>query len=306
MLAFKKIPIFLIIVYSCLSCDIFAVAGNSEILTELNPPRPEAKLPDIKPNKISPSIPKTDLLIDTPSTNSLLNGPITGYKNNTATNSERNFEPELILLPASKDNVTKNIDLVLEPYMQEVKHRLFTNWFPPRNEPNRSTVVLFRVAKNGKLLTCSVIQTSNSASVDMAAFDAVYSSAPFQPLPEKFKNPYIDIQYTFNSNEFDRSKVNNMGYYMRELENIIRTKWKPTKYEQDKKVVLLFRISKEGELLSCSYYKTSGVLGADSAAMDSVYYAKPFFKPLPPEIKSPYVDILFNFSYDEFGIVKYR
>ncbi len=102
----------------------------------------------------------------------------------------------------------------------------------------------------------------------------------------------------------DAIKEPDFGPYMRELQRRIKMNWDPPKGNESKRVVLLFKIAKDGRLLSCRVFKSSGLQNADSAALNAVKLAAPF-KPLPPEFKGQSIDIQFTFDYNVFGATKY-
>lgn len=102
----------------------------------------------------------------------------------------------------------------------------------------------------------------------------------------------------------DAIKQPDFGPYMKELTRRIKMNWDPPKGNESKRVVLLFKIAKDGRLLSCSVFKSSGLQNADNAAINAVKLAAPF-RPLPPEYKGANVDIQFTFDYNVFGASKY-
>ncbi len=102
----------------------------------------------------------------------------------------------------------------------------------------------------------------------------------------------------------DAIKEPDFGPYMRELQRRIKMNWDPPKGNESKRVVLLFKIAKDGRLLSCSVFKSSGLQNADKAALNAVHLAAPF-RPLPPEFKGQSIDIQFTFDYNVFGATKY-
>ena len=57
---------------------------------------------------------------------------------------------------------------------------------------------------------------------------------------------------------------------MRELQRRIKMNWDPPKGNESKRVVLLFKIAKDGRLLSCRVNKSSGLPSADQAALKAV------------------------------------
>ena len=91
---------------------------------------------------------------------------------------------------------------------------------------------------------------------------------------------------------------------MRELQRRIKMNWEPPKGNESKRVVLLFRIGRDGRLLSNKVLKSSGLAVADNAAKAAVELTAPF-KPLPPEYKGSSVDIQFTFDYNVFGATSY-
>ena len=102
----------------------------------------------------------------------------------------------------------------------------------------------------------------------------------------------------------DTIKEPDFGPYMKELQRRIKMNWDPPKGNESKRVVLLFKIAKDGRLLSCSVFKSSGLPNADNAAINAVKLAAPF-RPLPPEYKGQNIDIQFTFDYNVFGATKY-
>ncbi len=103
----------------------------------------------------------------------------------------------------------------------------------------------------------------------------------------------------------DAIREPDFGPYMRELQRRIKMNWDPPKGNESKRVVLLFKIAKDGQLRSCSVYKSSGLPSADKAAIHAVQATAPF-KPLPPEYKGDVIDIQFTFDYNVFGASGYQ
>ena len=92
------------------------------------------------------------------------------------------------------------------PYMRELQRRIKLNWDPPKGNESKTVVLLFKIAKDGRLLSCRVHRSSGLPSADQAALKAVELTAPFRPLPADFKGQNIDIQFTFDYRVFGASK----------------------------------------------------------------------------------------------------
>lgn len=102
----------------------------------------------------------------------------------------------------------------------------------------------------------------------------------------------------------DAIREPDFGPYMRELQRRIKMNWDPPKGNESKRVVLLFKIARDGRLLSVRVFKSSGLPNADKAAINAVELTAPF-KPLPPEYKGSSIDIQFTFDYNVFGATSY-
>lgn len=92
------------------------------------------------------------------------------------------------------------------PYMRELQRRIKYNWDPPKGNESKRVVLMFKIAKDGRLLSCRVHKSSGLPSADQAALKAVELTAPFRPLPSDFKGQSIDIQFTFDYNVFGASR----------------------------------------------------------------------------------------------------
>lgn len=92
------------------------------------------------------------------------------------------------------------------PYMRELQRRIKMNWDPPKGNESKRVVLLFKIAKDGRLISCRVNKSSGLPSADQAALKAVELTAPFRPLPADFKGQSIDIQFTFDYNVFNATR----------------------------------------------------------------------------------------------------
>lgn len=107
-------------------------------------------------------------------------------------------------------NGTPGIDAIKEPdfgpYMRELQNRIKRNWEPPKGEESRRVVLLFTIARDGRLISVNVSKSSGLAAADNAAINAVKLTAPFKPLPAEYKKNSVDIQFTFDYNVFGAKK----------------------------------------------------------------------------------------------------
>ncbi len=101
-------------------------------------------------------------------------------------------------------NGKPGIDAIKEPdfgpYMKELQRRIKMNWDPPKGNESKRVVLLFKIARDGRLLNVNVHKSSGLEAADKAAINAVKLTAPFRPLPPEFKGDHVDIQFTFDYN----------------------------------------------------------------------------------------------------------
>ena len=107
-------------------------------------------------------------------------------------------------------NGAPGIDAIKEPdfgpYMKELQRRIKMNWDPPKGNESKRVVLLFKIARDGRLISVQVHRSSGLPAADNAAISAVKLTAPFRPLPPEFKGNSIDIQFTFDYNVLGASR----------------------------------------------------------------------------------------------------
>ena len=106
-------------------------------------------------------------------------------------------------------NGAPGIDAIKEPdfgpYMRELQRRIKMNWDPPKGNESKRVVLLFKISKDGRLLSVGIHKSSGLPAADNAAINAVKLTAPFRPLPPEFRGNSVDIQFTFDYNVLDAS-----------------------------------------------------------------------------------------------------
>ena len=120
-------------------------------------------------------------------------------KSNISNNTFSTPSPTLST-PSSTSSTHQTTEPDFGPYMKELQRKIKLNWHPPKGQESKKVILLFKIAKNGQLLSCRVYKSSGSANVDQAALNAVKMTAPFQALPSGYKGTNIDIQFTFDYN----------------------------------------------------------------------------------------------------------
>ncbi len=102
-----------------------------------------------------------------------------------------------------KDQInTKEADF--DSYIKELQIKIKQNWDPPKGTESKRVVVIFKIARDGRLISHRVYKSSGLAAADRAAMHAVELTAPFKPLPPEYKGDSVDIQFTFDCNVLNK------------------------------------------------------------------------------------------------------
>lgn len=100
----------------------------------------------------------------------------------------------------------------------------------------------------------------------------------------------IEIQQTDDS----------IQQYMNNMQHTVKANWNPkTNSENSTRVVLKYRIHKNGEISNIEVLKSSGDKKMDETAIEAVRKSSPLAE-LPEAIKENYVDVNFSFDYNIF------
>jgi TonB family protein len=84
--------------------------------------------------------------------------------------------------------------------------------------------------------------------------------------------------------------------YIREVQKKIKRNWHPPKGDKSTRIVVLFKISRDGRLLKVKINNSENPK-ADAAAIVAVMKSAPF-SPFPAESKDKDVDVQFTFDYN--------
>lgn len=232
---------------------------------------------------------------------------------------------------------------VWNPYLRELQHNVYRNWEPRGKFKDCPIVLNAKIDRDGKLLSLHLQKSSGGIEADKAAMAAVAVTAPFRALPAGYKNQDISVLFTFdnkylnvtnyidtipsdlstntssipsssNTNNYstpttssaniDAAKsVSDWGPYMKSMQHKIKRNWKPPHEDETEKIVVMFKIAKDGKLLSLQLVKSSGNPNADRAALLAIETSAPF-NTLPPEYKGKNLTIQFTFDYNVFNVTR--
>jgi TonB family protein len=91
-------------------------------------------------------------------------------------------------------------DINFGPFMAELEKRIKRNWVPPRGAESRKVLLLFYLARDGRVLKVDTKESSGDDDADRAAIAAVEASAPFMAFPPQVKEDVLPVEFTFDYN----------------------------------------------------------------------------------------------------------
>ena len=181
------------------------------------PPKPEQKPAPTPKQQAKPPQPKIKPLIGTPKKPEKTQPVV----KSTEASQAQSAQPSQLPMIASVDRqaaagtatnqpnyengsgapgVNVQADLDFGPYMAYLKRTMKRNWAPPKSASSKRVVVRFIIAKDGRLLSKKIVQTSGDEVMDQSALSAVDLSAPFRPLPSAFREDSQPIDFDFDLN----------------------------------------------------------------------------------------------------------
>ena len=96
----------------------------------------------------------------------------------------------------------------MKEYVKNTQKKIRENWKLPVTNNGGVAKVLFKIDRNGKLLSCDIKQSSGNKINDESALNAVKKTAPFDKFPENTdkKLNEISIIMSFDYYVFDVNK----------------------------------------------------------------------------------------------------
>lgn len=86
-------------------------------------------------------------------------------------------------------------------YVDIIHRKIMSNWFPDPNyiRPGSEVVILvyFRVQRKGEITELKLVSGSGEEILDKSAISAILNSKPLPPLPDKFEDNYLGVNFRF-------------------------------------------------------------------------------------------------------------
>ena len=82
-------------------------------------------------------------------------------------------------------------------YLEGLQRKIGTKWFRPGVAPGTTTVIYFRIQRDGTITESDYVSRSGNSTFDRAALSAVRSASPLNPLPFAYSGTYLGVHLTF-------------------------------------------------------------------------------------------------------------
>ena len=90
------------------------------------------------------------------------------------------------------------------PYIERVVQEVRAHWYeliPESAEMKKGKLAIeFAITREGSVVNMHLVATSGDVALDRAAWGGINGSNPFQPLPNEFKGPYLELRFRFYYN----------------------------------------------------------------------------------------------------------
>ena len=199
----------------------------------------------------------------------------------------------------SKQDSIKTNKLFID-YLREIEINIQRNWIPPVENKSQRVVVRLTIGKDGKILDTKILRTESEKANKQALL--ALEKTTFLPLPKEYNGDTVEILFNFDNNFVKAISARNSSQnsktpsnateilymsidwapYIRNIENKIKSNWKPVKKERSTRTVAEYTINKKGELLNTKIIQSSGADEVDEQALFAIKNSAPF-EPLPQE-----------------------
>lgn len=107
------------------------------------------------------------------------------------------------------NNPTRNqqVQADFSSYMETVQEKLQKNWVTPDFLEEGHVRVLFKIDREGNVISGDILESSGNSLYDESAVNAIHKSEPFGQFPENTTRQYITVNYSFDTSFVKTDKV---------------------------------------------------------------------------------------------------
>ncbi len=92
-------------------------------------------------------------------------------------------------------------------YMASVRTKIFQKWTPPNVLEEGHAGIVFKLDKNGNVISAYVKESSGNTLYDQSAINSVQQAAPYPKFPDSASRDNITVMYSFDSSIVDKDEV---------------------------------------------------------------------------------------------------
>jgi TonB family protein len=166
---------------------------------KIDEPKPVIAEPKPEPPKTEPKKPEKNTVPLSPFGKSTKKGsetpPPAPVPPSTA-NQQPSTTPEV---PVGGAGITalEGGDFPYTLYLEGMQRKIGTKWFRPGVNPGTTTIIYFRIQRDGTISDADYVTKSGNPTFDRAALSAVRSASPLNPLPFAYSGTYLGVHLTF-------------------------------------------------------------------------------------------------------------
>ena len=103
------------------------------------------------------------------------------------------------MLLCSTHPVFAEENINMTPYVRNLQQEIKAYWKTKYlKTTNYRVIAIFKVSKNGDLISSEILESTGNNFLDNAALGALEKAQPFQPFPPEFNHEDFDIKFTFD------------------------------------------------------------------------------------------------------------
>ena len=95
-------------------------------------------------------------------------------------------------------------------YMTTVRTKIFQKWAPPNVLEEGHAGIVFKLDRNGNVISAYVKESSGNTLYDQSALNSVQQAAPYAKFPNSTSRESITVMYSFDSSIVDKEEVKNL------------------------------------------------------------------------------------------------
>ena len=95
-------------------------------------------------------------------------------------------------------------------YMADVRDKISKTWTPPDVIEEGHASVVFKVDKNGNVISAYVKESSGNSLYDQSALHSIQKASPYAMFPENASRDYITVMYSFDSSVVNANQVKDL------------------------------------------------------------------------------------------------